>query len=622
MAEEAHSSLSTVSLHTNKQLLRRNSTNCVRSQKDESLRRNSIGYVSVDIKQNPRHELLHRNSMDCVRPQKAESLRRNSMDCVHPQKAESLRRNSIDCVRPQQMEPLRLNSIGYAFVDIKQNPEHELLHRNSVNAVYAGDIDNIEQTSDSVNVILKTEKVALTTVKSMWDPLLLKLKEIGQYAYLIIVLYGLPVALAASLPAIRPALFWMGSSSIFVTTIWLIAEAFASYKSWNNSKLLHAQKLPNDLPLDVAAIISAYLSNEIDVIENTIKAVSSLNLPDGGKLKVVVAHNGGNAAEMGKLSEIIYVIGAKPNVEIINLHVSNSHSKAENVNAAISYLSAQTQAPKVCVMYDADHQPDKNAMVYALHSMSTKNAQLLQGRCVIKRGSPLLAAEFDMIYGVNHAGGSVLRNFAFFGGTNGYWNFDLLTKIGMDESMLTEDIDSSFRSLSSGANIIYDPLVTSYEEAPDSLNSLMKQRMRWAQGWSQVSVRHLRLLNHNKFSPYRKTMIFLVLHWREIYYYLTPLTLPAAVASFIANSKFAYPLIAISVVQTMIPTFMVLLARYHVGDDRHPNLHSFQYAKYIVIAPIYDTVKNAVCVLGHFRNTCNMTKWRVTSRAKPIAYSV
>ena len=43
----------------------------------------------------------------------------------------------------------------------------------------------------------------------------------------------------------------------------------------------------------------------------------------------------------------------------------------------------------------------------------------------------------------------------------------------------------------SGETIISDPDLVSTELAPETLGALWNQRLRWAQGWSQVSLRHL-----------------------------------------------------------------------------------------------------------------------------------
>jgi len=56
--------------------------------------------------------------------------------------------------------------------------------------------------------------------------------------------------------------------------------------------------------------------------------------------------------------------------------------------------------------------------------------------------------------------------------------------------MLTEDIDSALRAVSEGAKTVHDLNVTSYELAPTQWATFWKQRLRWAQGWAQASIRH------------------------------------------------------------------------------------------------------------------------------------
>ena len=47
------------------------------------------------------------------------------------------------------------------------------------------------------------------------------------------------------------------------------------------------------------------------------------------------------------------------------------------------------------------------------------------------------------------------------------------------------------RVLEAGGRIVNDPGLVSRELAPDTVGALWNQRMRWAQGWFQVSLRHL-----------------------------------------------------------------------------------------------------------------------------------
>ena len=119
-----------------------------------------------------------------------------------------------------------------------------------------------------------------------------------------------------------------------------------------------------------------------------------------------------------------------------------------------------------------------------------------------------------------------MSGFGLFAGSNGYWRAPLLREHKMDRSMLTEDIDSALRAFSKGCNVVHDMNVVSYELAPTSLKAFWKQRMRWAQGWTQASIRHL-VLAWNK-SPDEQAKrrfvqrfgIFSLLFVREASYYL------------------------------------------------------------------------------------------------------
>ena len=153
-------------------------------------------------------------------------------------------------------------------------------------------------------------------------------------------------------------------------------------------------------------------------------------------------------------------------------------------------------------MFDADHHPEPPAFRRAWRWLSN-GYDVVQGHCVIRNGDASLVArtvavEFESIYAVSHPGRTALHGFGIFGGSNGYWRTSLLAETRMHGNMLTEDIDSTLRVLAAGAKIASDPALVSYELAPTNARSLWKQRARWAQGWFQVSRKHLWLTFRSK----------------------------------------------------------------------------------------------------------------------------
>ena len=443
-------------------------------------------------------------------------------------------------------------------------------------------------------------------------------KENLQYIYALIIIFGLPFGICYAIPQTGLIyVFWISSGALFLTTLWLVIEALGSIPHWYYINKLHREAGTDDLCKNIGAIISAYLPNEIDTIEDCIRAVMSVDLPEGTQFRILVAHNGGKPEQVKYLRSIIASLEPPSGVTVQDHNVLSSSSKAHNVNSAIDYF-AETSPPEVVVMYDADHQPAKHSVIHALQTLKHRNADLVQGRCVVSRGSTNIAAEFDTIYAVNHAGGAFVRGFGIFGGSNGFWKFELLQRIKMDDTMLTEDVDSGFRALGSGAKIEFDPTVTSHEESPSDLKGLMKQRVRWSQGWSQVGTRHLRLLVNPRLSLYRRFMIFLMLHWRELFYYLTPWILGSCVYSYARDHRFAWYLFPVTGFQAGQGPVLALLAAWHVRHERHPDLNLKSYIKYLIISPFYEMFKNIICLMAHYRNVLGLTKWNVTARKKVV----
>ena len=121
-------------------------------------------------------------------------------------------------------------------------------------------------------------------------------------------------------------------------------------------------------------------------------------------------------------------------------------------------------------------------------------------------------------YTVAHPGRTVRDGFGVFGGSNGFWNTALLKRIGMNGGMLTEDIDSSMRVLEEGGRIGTDPLLVSRELATTTILHTWNQRLRWSQGWLQVSWKHCRKMMFNRHFGLRQRFgAFMLLFIREIY---------------------------------------------------------------------------------------------------------
>ena len=124
-------------------------------------------------------------------------------------------------------------------------------------------------------------------------------------------------------------------------------------------------------------------------------------------------------------------------------------------------------------------------------------ADVVQGHCVIRNGddsalAKLVAVEFEQIYAVSHPGRAALHGFGIFGGSNGYWRA-VRAASGSGCAARSSPRTSRRRcaSSSAGGTDRQRPGADQPRAGARDRRALWKQRMRWAQGWFQVSCRHL-----------------------------------------------------------------------------------------------------------------------------------
>ena len=247
-------------------------------------------------------------------------------------------------------------------------------------------------------------------------------------------------------------------------------------------------------------IIVAYLPNERDIIvDRAIYALEQLDYPQD-KIRINVLYN--TPVSIEPLETELHELPLKyPHARIIK--VPNSTSKADNLN----YFLTLDTGSDIIAIYDCDHYPHPNGPRWAAERfMADTEVDIVQGRCIVFNSNDtfltsMIAVEFDKIYAVSHPGRSTMWGFGLFCGSNGYWRTSLLRDMKMDGSMLTEDIDSALRAFSRGCKTVHDLNVTSYELAPTTFSAFWKQRLRWAQGWAQASMRHTKMIYNGVQDP-------------------------------------------------------------------------------------------------------------------------
>lgn len=418
--------------------------------------------------------------------------------------------------------------------------------------------------------------------------------------------------------------YWVSIVSISITNVAIFAELVLA-PFWDRY-IERSKAGPVDFGTrHIVAMVSAYLPNEIDILSDTIQRMIDADRPtEHTMLTVLIDHNGGKAHQVQRLAGIVAgfnaALGPDAPVRVVEVENKASRSKAENINYALDYMRRMQPPPEMVALYDADHQPAPDVFTLAAGRLESSGADVLQGRAIIHQGYPLIALEYDIIYTVFWNGGQLLRGWGLFGGSNGYWRFEVLSQIGMDETRLTEDIDSSFRALRAGYLIEFDPSLRSYEEAPPTLYDLFRQRLRWAQGWGEVTEGHTMAIfaNNPYFTLLSRIGVFMLLPWREVTaVYISHQALLAGVASLIRCGGLTCinkPLLFFAAQVLVIPWLNVGMAYKLSRGYRHPDLRWWHYVLYAALSPVYETAKFLTSVLAHGRNLAGMKNWRVTKR--------
>ena len=489
--------------------------------------------------------------------------------------------------------------VGWAPITRKQDPRQAEQHAA---AAAAESVNQRDHQPRQQGVHLKTRRKAVTWFSASRQ---LLLATVGSVLLPFLLLVGLSM-LGIDLSGV---LYWVLVTAMGVTALTIWAEC---------SRALEPPRLP-DAPVGPApratAVIAAYLPNEADTIVETVHAFLAQRYTGG--LQIVLAYN--TPVPLAVEDDLARL--AREHADLTVLKVPDSTSKAQNVNAALRVAEGEFVG-----IFDADHHPAAGSFDRAWRWIAD-GADVVQGHCVIRNGddsamAKLIAVEFEQIYAVSHPGRTSLYGFGIFGGSNGYWRASALEQIRLRGSFLTEDIEASMRVLEADGRIVNDPGLVSRELAPETPRALWKQRMRWAQGWFQVSLRHLwPILRQPSLTLRQKIGVAYLLGWREVYPWLAMSVWP--LFGFLAWRDGGFQLdIPIFMLLTLFTTVSGPLQTLAAWRLATPDLREHPW--WFVGAGLanlffYTEWKNLVNRIAHLKQLRGEHQWVVTPRTAASA---
>ncbi|MFA6129950.1 MAG: glycosyltransferase family 2 protein [Candidatus Omnitrophota bacterium] len=385
--------------------------------------------------------------------------------------------------------------------------------------------------------------------------------------------------------------------------------SFSAFRNRKFRELPAAQHIP--VP-KTTFIVSAYLPNEAEVIEDTLlNILGRIQRPEGG-IEVILAYNTPHVVEgiEPRLRELAYKWP-----ELILANAYGSRSKSENLNYSLEIASGE-----MIVLLDADHLVAPDCLKRAWRWLD-EGYSVVQGRCKIRNGrksavSALVEIEFEAIYGVSHYAKSRIFDSTLFGGTNGYWRSSIIKKIKFDPGRLTEDIDTTLRAILQGNHIVHDRSIISTELAPETMGGLWFQRKRWAQGWFQCSLKYQPAILMSKLlNISQKFMWTTLLMWRVIYDILSHFLFPVVFAFWLTRGRIEIPMnsfLWFSLFFVMLSgPFESLVAYKNASLPRAP---AWQYIYYAFFAFWYTLFKNTIQVVAIRDELLGKREWVISQR--------
>jgi biofilm PGA synthesis N-glycosyltransferase PgaC len=302
----------------------------------------------------------------------------------------------------------------------------------------------------------------------------------------------------------------------------------------------------------VSLVVPCY--NEGEQVRETIAHLAAQQYPDFE----IIAINDGSTDDTG--AQLDQLMGQYPALRVI--HMASNQGEAMALRAAALASNADYL---VCV--DGDALLDEFATHWLLlHLLDSPRVAAVTGNPRIRNRSTLLGklqvGEFSSIIGLIKRAQRVYGRIFTVSGVIAAFRKSALHDIGYwHTDMVTEDIDISWRLQMRHWEIRYEPNALCWILMPETVRGLWKQRLRWAQGGSEVVLRYTGRL----------------LHWRQRRMW------PVAL-EYVSSLFWSYTMAAI-ITLWVVGKFIDLPRAYHV-DTLLPQWHG--------------VVLGAVCLIQFF----------------------
>lgn len=231
--------------------------------------------------------------------------------------------------------------------------------------------------------------------------------------------------------------------------------------------------------------------NEETVIRRCLDGILNIDYPKD-KIQIIVVD--------GKSDDNTYKICSEfsekypENIKVIC--EKTAKGKPAALNLALPYINGE-----IVGVFDADSLPEKEVLSKVASYFTDKKVMALQGRTISlnEKNNALtrvIAMEEKAWFQALLSGREKLQLFVPLTGSCQFVRRNVVEELGgWDETSLTEDVEFALRLVEKNHLIKYAPDVCSGQETPNSLGSLVRQRVRWYRGYMETALKYGSLLN-------------------------------------------------------------------------------------------------------------------------------
>lgn len=342
----------------------------------------------------------------------------------------------------------------------------------------------------------KQQGYTFSTVESLLPEQLVPAKDIAPSIADIATLRGLQLIWV--LPSkLLSGLFWLGVTLISLMSSLYLTLALISFCK-ERPKKGDSYSDYHDTPI-VSVVLAAY--NEEKVIHKTLSALRQSDYPES-KLEVVVVNDGSS----DKTGEILNEFA----LWWPQLHVIHQPNRGKSVAINNGVMQARSEST-VIVTLDGDTIFERDTIQRLVRhftkSSNRSNAKpvgAVAGHVKVGNRRNLLTAcqSLEYISGtcVTRLAEESINAIAIVPGACSAWNRSALQEIGgLHSDTLAEDADATLQLHRKGYRVLQESTAIAHTEAPETVGTLAKQRLRWTYGNIQVLWKHRKMLLRPKY---------------------------------------------------------------------------------------------------------------------------